>query len=134
MPRIEKTVEISASPDKVFAYVDDVKHVARHVTYGGGRIIGRKINTEASVIKRIENMEKTYRFEAESIVFNIRLVLDKTATGTNLTIIVDYGLPYSWVGKLIDLLFVRRYLQREVERTLEVCQKILEEEKAELRN
>jgi uncharacterized protein (TIGR00296 family) len=129
VPRIEKIIEIKSSPERVFAYVDDAKHVARHLTYGSGRIIGMKINPEASVIKRIENREKDYRFEAGSFVFNIRLVIDKIATGTNLTIIVDYQLPYAWVGRIIDALFIRRYLKREVDKTLETCQKILEEEK-----
>ncbi|HXV39204.1 MAG TPA: SRPBCC family protein [Nitrosopumilaceae archaeon] len=134
MPRIEEVIEIKSSPERVFAYVDDAKHVTRHLTYGEGRIMGMKINSEASVIKRIENREKDYGFEAGSFVFNIRLVVDKITMGTNLTIIVDYDLPYSLVGRIIDALFIRRYLKREVDRTMETCQKILEEEKAGLRN
>lgn len=134
MQRIEEIIEIKSTPERVFAYVDDTKHVARHLAYGGGRIMGMKIKSEASVIKRIENREKDYRFEAGSFVFNIRLVVDKTAMGTNLRIIVDYELPYSWVGKIIDALFIRRYLKREVGRTMETCQKILEEEKTGLSN
>jgi len=134
MPRIEKIIEIKSSPERVFAYVDDAKHVTRHITYGGGRIMGMKINSEASVVKRIENREKDYRFEAGSFVFNIRLVVDKTVMGTNLMVIVDYELPHYLVGRIIDALFIRRYLKREVDRTMETCQKILEEEKSGLVN
>ena len=96
--------------------------------------MGMKINPEASVVMRIENKEKDYRFEAGSFAFNIRLVVGKTVMGANMTIIVDYELPYSWIGKIIDALFNRRYLKREVDSTMETCQKILEEEKSGLVN
>ena len=107
--------------------MDDVEHVGSHLTYSGGKIPGWKFDTKATVTSRIENKEKTYRFKAGPLDFEIKLVLDKTDDGTNLTIIVDYEMPYSWFGKLIDFLFVRRYVEKEVDKTYETCQKILEE-------
>lgn len=128
MIRILKTIEIKSTPERVFQYVDDEKHVGSHLTYSSDNIMGMKFDTSATTLDRIENKKKTYRFRAGPFVFDIRLIVNKTNTGTDLTIIVDYQPPYSILGKILDWFFIRKYLQREVDRTFEVCQKILERE------
>lgn len=128
MIRVQKTIEIKSTPERVFQYVDDEKHVGSHLTYSRNNILGMKFDTSATILNRIENKEKTYRFRAGPFVFDIQLIVNKTNTGTDLTIIVDYQPPYSILGKMLDWFFIRKYLQREVDRTFEVCQKILERE------
>ena len=57
---------------------------------------------------------------------NALRTLEPTAKGTKLTSTMDYELPYSILGKLVDKLRVSRDVEKTMERTLRDTKKALE--------
>lgn len=52
--------------------------------------------------------------------------LNRTEAGTEITFVVDYALPYSILGKIVDKLMVGREIEKSFERGLEKLRNILE--------
>lgn len=87
--------------------------------------MGLKVNFTEVVTKWIKNREKVQQAidsYASDISWNLSMSLKQTDNGTRMALDLDYKLPYSWLGKLLDLLFVRRYLRKGLNELNEVCE------------
>jgi hypothetical protein len=64
--------------------------------------------------------------ESKLKINNALRTLEPTAKGTKLTSTMDYELPYSILGKLVDKLRVSKDVEKTMERTLRDTKKALE--------
>ena len=149
MNHIENTVEIKSTPERIFVFVDDIKHMGKHAMYGMGessleviketsevvgseyffrsKMLGIKTNVYATVTKWIKNQEKAYRFSFGKFIFDINMSIARINEDiSKLDLTVDYQVPDSLIGKFMDRLFIRRYVKSEVNKVYERCLDILE--------
>ncbi len=140
MGRIRKSIQIAARPDDVFAYMDSLEHRGHHML-GMGRDFHAEILSENStglgatyrwrgsmygvsfswtevVTKWVKDQEKFHR-SVENKGWVAAIDMGWTVTprdgGTLLTLIMDYDLGYSFVGKLLDRIWAERYCGKGVE-------------------
>lgn len=59
---------------------------------------------------------------------NCNWLLEPIETGTKVTLVMDYELPYSIIGKIIDKLKVEKEFTKQVDEGLEAAKKIIEGE------
>jgi uncharacterized membrane protein len=137
LARIEKSLEINVPPEKIWPlvtwdrvpeYYDSIKKVERtskdkykvgstaHVT---GEIAGLKGVYDAEITEIIENKKASWRTISGDITMIYSLTIDPTKVGSRITIAVDYELPYSFLGKLIDKMRVHKELEKDAEKALQ---------------
>ncbi|MGA3192996.1 MAG: SRPBCC family protein [Candidatus Bathyarchaeia archaeon] len=144
MAKIEKSIEIKASPEKVWPMVlwdripewyDDFKKVQytskeKHKVGSTVHVIaetaGMKAEWDAEITEAIENEKGAWRTTGGSFTGFGSVTLSPTKAGTKVTIAMDYELPYSVLGKLIDKLRVHKALEKGNERGLEKLKGMLE--------
>ena len=145
MAKIEKSIEINASQDKVFSlinwdrvpeYYDSIKKVewiskpkmevgaTVHVL---SEIAGTKGEWDAEITEYKENEKVSWRTTSGNLTVIYNALLDPAKTGTKLTTSFDYELPYSILGKLIDKLRVHKAMEKESENALQKMKEIAEE-------
>ncbi|UCD72287.1 MAG: SRPBCC family protein [Syntrophobacterales bacterium] len=145
MARIEAKIEIEAPVEKVFDYVANVAET--HVQFF--RFVQKVEPT--STLKR--GLDSTFRYEAKSggiknwfenkvtnYVENERMewtsmagmknegrwAFVPTEKGTEVTFLMDYELPASYLGKVLDKLFVERENRKDINESLQRLKAILE--------
>jgi ribosome-associated toxin RatA of RatAB toxin-antitoxin module len=144
--KISESIEIKSSPDKVFALMLDAKKVSEFtkgdenvdITSKGPVEVGTTVHmtSKSAGLKTELDMEVT-EFEknkkmimhtvgASKVDLRSWWMLEPTAKGTMLTHGGDYKLPYSILGKIIDNLWVRRSMEKSIEKILEGMKKTLE--------
>jgi len=72
-----------------------------------------------------ENKKVRWHTEKPSKMTNT-LILEPTSKGTMLTHIVEYELPYSYLGKIIDKFRVRKSVEKEMSSWLENAKNLIE--------
>ena len=144
MGRGEKSIEIKASPEKVwemlaldrwsewqvgyFLDTKDMKFTSEVSTpedkYGVGASAYPSAHPEADfeVIESLENEKITYLHGGGPMTY----ILEPTDEGTKLTYVVEYEMPWGIFGKFIEKLFAKRLGERGVEKSLEKLKSILE--------
>jgi len=145
MARIEAKIEIEVPVEKVFDYVADVAE-----NHGKFFHFVKKVEA-TSTLKR--GLNATYRYEAksggiknwfENKVTNYvenelmewtsiagmknkgRWAFVPTEKGTEVTFLMDYELPASYLGKVLDKLFVERENRKDIKESLQSLKTILE--------
>ena len=80
------------------------------------------------ITESIENKKMTTRSTSGNVTLFGTFSLKPTEAGTEITNVVDYEMPYSILGKIIDKLVVGRKVEKEIdmERSLEKLKSILE--------
>jgi uncharacterized membrane protein len=144
MTKIEKLIDIKATPEKVFNYIKDLekqpewmpsikshkitserkegKGITTHCITEPG---GRKVEWDAEVIEWEEN--KKLAWECKPPLKNKgRFTLEPTSEGTNFMIEMEYELPYSVIGKIIDKVKVHKQMEGEIEEGLKNLKTVLE--------
>ncbi len=137
MPRILKSIDIDASPDKVFSYVtnastqpDWIKFMKQVDITSGGDL--GKGTTDRSVIKlgpRAQTMEALWteydpprlfaRRATSGMEMEGRMTFEPTDDGTQVEWVIGYRPPLGGLGLMVDALFMNRVFQNEVEESLE---------------
>ena len=148
MGRMEASIEIRASPEKVWEmlavdrfpeWAEGVKKNLKSIDYTS------EIQTPADKYKvgatarQTDNKGKTYDYEITESLKNKKLVfqttlmdsiltflLDPVDEGTKITYRVDYEAPGGVFGRAIAKLFFQRMGEKEFERSLETLKSILE--------
>ena len=141
MGRIEKSIEIKAIPNDVWPmlfwdrlpeWLDIFKSVACtsgkrdcvgttfHVV---GETAGIRTEFDVEIMELVENEKAAWR---STLGGSGRSNLSRTAAGTELKLIVNYALPYSIFGKMLDKLIVGKKIENSVDRGLEKLKSILE--------
>ena len=144
MPRILKSIDIDASPDKVFSYVtnastqpDWIKFMKQVDITSGGDL--GKGTTDRSVIKlgpRAQTMEALWteydpprsfaRKATSGMEMEGRMTFEPTDDGTHVEWVIGYRPPLGALGLMTDALFMNRVFQNEVEESLESLKAQLE--------
>lgn len=144
MPSILKSIDIDASPDNVFNYVTNVSTQpdwikflkAIDITSGDGQTKG---TTDRSVIKlgpRAQEVEalwteydppRTFARKATSgMEMEGRMTFEPSDDGTHVEWTIGYRPPMGALGMVVDVLFMNRVFQNEIEESLESLKAQLE--------
>lgn len=146
MTKITKSIEIKAPPEEVFAFINDMKRIFEAdkgsaegeytskdpVGVGStlhfvGKAGGSQAEWDMEITEFVKNKKVTMRtIGASKFRFSGIRTLELTATGTKLTTTMDYELPYSILGKVIDKLRVKKDIEKTTERTMKNMKKALE--------
>ena len=146
MTKISKSIEIESSPDKVFALVLDTRKVSEftkgdekvEITSKGPFQVGTTVHmTSKSAGLKTELDMEVVEFEknrklimhtvgASKVSLKSWWILEPTAKGTMLMHGGDYKMPYFILGKILDRLWVKRNMERTIEKILEELKKALE--------
>ena len=148
MGNITLSLEIGASPEKVFDLLDDinklneitkgvVKNTVISMTPNVVGSIGHTIlynksgGIQAEFDMEITEYEKNKKVSMHTIgkskmKVNIKYVFEPTAMGTKLIKTTEYELPYSIVGKIIDKISVHKEMEKMDEKLLRDAKKALE--------
>ena len=137
MARVDKSIEINASPEIVFSlirwdkvpeYYDSIKKVewtsepkmkvgaTVHVL---SEIAGAKGEWDAEITEYKDNEKVSWRTTSGNVTIIYNATLDPSEAGTKLTTAFDYELPYSVLGKLIDKLRVHKAMEKEADKALQ---------------
>jgi uncharacterized membrane protein len=144
--KLTKSIEIEASPEKVFDFVTDMEKLneimkgdqkgeitskgpvgvgtTMHLVAEAG---GSKTEWDMEVTEFVKNKKiSTRTIGASKFKMQGSYTLEPTAKGTKLTTTTDYELPYSILGKVIDKLKVGKDIEKESEKELRDMKKALE--------
>jgi uncharacterized membrane protein len=144
--RIEKSIEIKASPEKVWEmlafdrrpeWMEGIKSV-KYTSKVHTSEDKYKVGASAHMIEKHgeSDLEITESLENEKMVYSVRgyrgskstigiLTLKSTQIGTEITFVIDYDVTN--VGfKILDKLFLEKALEKDVKKFLEKLKSILE--------
>jgi carbon monoxide dehydrogenase subunit G len=144
--KLTKSIEIEASPEKVFDFVTDMEKLNEitkgfqeiEITSKGpigvgttGHIVGKAGGSQMELDMEITEFEKNKKVSmrtigASKLKAQMSDILEPTAKGTKLTRTSDYELPYSILGKIIDKLRVSKDMEKSMEKVLRDTKKALE--------
>ena len=144
MGKLAKSIEIEASPEEVFNFINDTEKMNK--AHGGltkgeytskgpvgvgsimhmvGTQSGSKMEFDMEVTEFVKNKKVTTHTDKPSKMTN-SLILEPTDKGTRLTHEIEYELPYSILGKVIDKLKVSKNLKKEMDVWLPNAKQALE--------
>ena len=140
MGKLTKSIEIEASPEKVFTFINDDKkmneagRVKVETTSEGPvgvgttrHLVGPKMEWTLEVTEFVKNKKIAQRtIGASKFKMTDLWTLEPTAKGTKLTFSADYELPYSLLGKVVDKVRVGKLIEKQQSQTLENMKKALE--------
>jgi len=142
------SIEIEASPEKVFDFVISEKMndltkefyeckwtstgpvgVGSTAHYVGVHKRNRREEWNAKATEFVKNKNLTMhltgankRSHDETLIY----MFEPTVKGTKMTLTMEYGMPYSVLGKLIDGLLVKNWVEKENNKVMENLKKALE--------
>jgi len=140
--KFTKSIEIEASPEEVFTFINDDKKMneankdvkvettsegpvgvgtTRHFVGAAGGKWDDEI-TEFVKNKKIAS----HTIGKGDMKITGSWTLEPTAKGTKLTTSMDYELPYSLLGKLVDKVRVSKFIEKNMDQMLENIKKALE--------
>jgi uncharacterized membrane protein len=144
LARIERSINIVASPEKVWSmvfwdkvpqwfstvkraeYITKFKDRVGAVAHVSGEAGGVKTEWDAETTEWIENVKYAWRTTAGNFTGIGSMRLSPLETGLKATFIMDYDLPYSFFGKIIDKLRVSKEIDRSCKNGLEKLREISE--------
>jgi len=136
MTRIEKSIEINASPEKVWTFVnwdyvpemfESVKKVEwtseEHNKLGStlhftSSMAGINNEADAEITEWTTNEKASWRTTSGNPTMLFTATLAPTRNGTTVTFVVDYEVPYSVLGKIIDKLRIHKGMEKDGENAL----------------
>lgn len=144
MARIGESIEIRAPPKRIWHLlfwdrIPEWLEIIKKVEYNSndragvdvtahviGEIKGIRAEWDVEITERIKNKEIIWRSVAGDITAVGLTILNPTETGTKLTCVIDYDLPYSMLGKRVDKTKVSKEINKNFVTGLEKLKKILE--------
>lgn len=146
MTKITKSIEIAASPEKVFDFINDMEKMnelrkgsseGEYTSKGpigvGATLhyVGRAGGSQAEWDMEITEFERNKKVSMHTIgagKFKIQgsHTLETTAKGTKLTNTMDYEVPYSILGKIVDKIKVHKDIEKQIEKQLRDMKKAIE--------
>jgi uncharacterized membrane protein len=144
--KVMKSIEIEAPPEKVFAFINDMEKTneinkgsaeGEYTSKGPigvgttmhyvGKAGGSQSEWDMEITEFVKDKKVAMRtIGASKLKVNALRTLEPTAKGTKLTTTMDYELPYSILGKIVDRLKVQKDIEKTMERTLMGMKKALE--------
>jgi carbon monoxide dehydrogenase subunit G len=143
--KLTNSIEIEASPEKVWAFITDMKkmneamkgwaegeNTSKIVGVGATtHYIGVAGGTQAEWDMEVTEFVKDKKMAMHTIgASKFKMTgswnLEPTAKGTKLTYGMEYEVPYSFVGKIVDKLKVSKDMEKSSVKMLENMKKALE--------
>ncbi len=143
--RIEKSIDINAMAEKIWPlvfwdrvpewmdqittakYTSDYKDRIGSTAHVSGNFGNINAEWEAETTEWAENEKFAWRTSAGTFTGFGWMALTPLNSGTRATFVMDYNLPYSFLGIPVDRLRVVRDLERCVERALRKLKELTEE-------
>lgn len=145
MARLEKSIEIDASPEKIWSLVnwdrvpewyESIKKVEWKTAKGkmdvGATVhawsetAGVKSEFDAEITEFLDKEKVTWRTTSGNPTIIFHATMNPSGPKYKVTTTFDYELPYSILGKLIDKLRVHKELEKEAEAALQRMKKVAE--------
>ena len=146
MTKVTKSIEIEASPEKVFAFINDMEKMnelskgfseGEYTSKGPIGVgttmhyVGKAGGSQAEFDMEITEFEKNKKISMRTIgASKFKMhgshTLEPTAKGTKLTFTMEYELPSSVLGKIVDKLKVSKDIEKSMEKQLMDVKKALE--------
>ena len=146
MTKLTNTIEIEASPEKVFALASDMKNMNEaskgrpevEITSKGpigvgttmhfvGAAGGSTAEMDLEVTEFVKNKKYVmHTIGASKTKMAFTYTFEPTAKGTKVTNDMEYEVPYSILGKLIDKLKVKKDIEESNIKLLENMKKAIE--------
>jgi carbon monoxide dehydrogenase subunit G len=144
--KLTKSIEIEASPEKVFAFIIDSEKLNEmnkgnlemeptskgpvgvgSTSHWVGTAGGNQQEFDMEITEFVKNKKAASRtIGASKFKMTASYALEPTAKGTKLTYSMDYELPYSVLGKLVDKLKVSKDMEKNIGAMMEKVKKALE--------
>ena len=144
MTRIEKSIEIKASPEKLWPMIfaaGMMKWYAplKKIDYTSKE--KNKVGATVHVITELAGLKGEYDCETTEVIENEKVgwrttggnftgfgfnAVSPTKSGTKVTMMFDYELPYSLLGKIIDKLRFHKALEKSYETGLNKLKDMME--------
>ena len=146
MGKLTKSIEIEASPEEVFSFCMDMEKTNKAFAgfmegeYTSKGPVG--VGTTSHHIAKVGGQEREWDMEITEFVKNKKMsshtigaskskmvnswTFEPTAKGTKLTFSLDYEVPYSVLGKVIDKLKVGKDIEKSMSQMQENIKKALE--------
>jgi carbon monoxide dehydrogenase subunit G len=144
--KLMKTVEIEASPEEIFAFLLDKEKMnestkgfsqfeytskgpvgvgtIKHNVTGSG---GSTMEFDSEITEFVKNKKlSTHTVGASKFKGAETFTLEPTSKGTRVTYSMDYEMPYSVLGKLIDKVRVHKKMEEGISNAMENAKKTLE--------
>jgi uncharacterized membrane protein len=145
LTRIEKSIEINAPPEKVWNMIvherlsewfdlfkkveltskeDDKLGATHHMTSELYDIV--KIEWDGETTEWIENKKYSWRTIGGPFTGFGSMILTPLSAGTKFTMVMDYEIPHTFLGKLMDKLLIHEALESEFDEGLKELKAMLE--------
>jgi uncharacterized membrane protein len=131
LTRIVNSVEINASPERVFSIVSDFERIPewqpefKKVWYtseekrkvgsslrANAAVGGFKLDLGVTVTEWVENKRMAWRTTMGNASGSGSITLEPAGAATKYTEVTEYSMPYSVLGKLIDRVRIRKAMER----------------------
>jgi uncharacterized membrane protein len=146
LTRLEKSIEIMESPEKIWPYLcgegitEWYPNIRSHEFTSEKRGLGaiyhvagegddQKFEYNAIVTEYVENERVGWRTTSGDWTAFGSITLKPIVAGTVVMYMIDYALPYSLLGMIIDRLRVSKSMREGLETALKNLKKLVEEEK-----
>ena len=138
MTKITRTFEVGAPPEKVFAAISVPEKWPQWATFVKGassdgpkahwvyELGGMKVESDTEVSRISAN--RLYEFEQKRGFMKsaaTRLEIEPSERASTITWTVQYELPYSYLGKLVDKLRARQQFERAIDEAITNLQAFL---------
>ena len=146
MGKVTKSIEIEASPEEVFSFCMDMEKMNKALTglieaeytskgpvgvgttsHHVGKVGGQNIEWDLEITEFVKNKKySSHTIGASKSKMVNSWTFEPTAKGTKWTMTMDYEVPYSVLGKVIDKLKVGKDIERSMGKMLANVKKALE--------
>jgi len=135
LAKVERSITINATPEKINStikwerfpewfdsfkkveWTSEVKEQVGSTLHIISEIAGMKAEYDAEIIEFTDNTLR-WRTTGGNFTAISTGILNPIKTGTEFTIGIDYELPFSILGKMIDKLRVHKAMERDIEKGL----------------
>jgi uncharacterized membrane protein len=144
LARIDKSVEINTTSDKVWEmiywdrlpewlgtikkaeYTSENKDSVGATAHINAEAAGVKAEWDVEITEYVKNEKAAWRTTAGNFTAIGLTTINPTEAGTKIRFVIDYDLPYSILGGIIDKLRVGRGIEKDIEEGLRKLKNILE--------
>jgi uncharacterized membrane protein len=146
LTRIERSIEIHATPEKIYSllcwekcpeWYDAFKKVTRtskivndvgETVHIVGEVAGMKAEWDGETTEKVLNQRHAWRSIGGSFTGFGNFVLVPDKAGTNVSMMMDYEMPYSIIGKLMDKLKFQKAFEKTIDNGLQKLKNKVETE------
>jgi uncharacterized membrane protein len=144
MARIERSIRVTAAPERVWPLLfwhrlpewldlfktvectSDTPNQVGATFHAIGEAGGVKTEFDVEVTELVDATHAVWRTTGGSFTGFGRTSLQRAENDTEITFMIDYELPYSVLGSILDKLMVSRAIEQGFERGLEKLKQIVE--------